>query len=477
MKKAPVRTLIIGAGVAGRMVLEEIKKHGDGGYGPVGFIDDDPHKKGMELDGLTVLGGRELIPELVESQKIDAVLIAIPTAPGATIRELVDICGRAGVDCRIVPGIWEIIKGDVHISQIRRVEPEDLLGRETVHLEAVDARTLLGGRRVLVTGAGGSIGSEICRQCARFGPDRMMLLGKGENSIFDIERELEISYPEQAAVATIGDVSNRTRMRHILEDFRPHLIFHAAAHKHVPLMETNVEEAVRNNVIGTMTLVEEASRAGCERLVMLSTDKAVSPTSVMGATKRVAEMYLNSISGEFPMIVVAVRFGNVLGSRGSVVPLFQRQIELGGPITVTHPDATRYFMTVREAAQLVIVAGTKGRSGQVYLLDMGEPMKILDLAKHMITVSGCEEGRDVSIEFTGLRPGEKLHEKLVSDHETVSKTEHDKIMAIEWDSGLTKEEILADIAELSRLAEAGDSAGILAKLEQMLPEFKAREES
>jgi FlaA1/EpsC-like NDP-sugar epimerase len=475
MKKAAVRTLIIGAGVAGRMVLEEIKKHSDEGYLPIGFIDDDPEKMGTALDGLTVLGGRDLIPEIVESHDIDAALIAIPTAPGSTIRELVDICGKAGIDCRIVPGMWEIIKGDVHISQIRQVRPEDLLGRETVHLEPKDAAELLGGKRVLVTGAGGSIGSEICRQCARFAPATLVLLGKGENSIFDIEKELEISHPDLEKVAVIGDVSNRTRMRHTLERFKPDLIFHAAAHKHVPLMETNVEEAVRNNIIGTMVLVEEASRVGCERLVMLSTDKAVSPTSVMGATKRIAEMYLHSISSEIKMKVVAVRFGNVLGSRGSVVPLFQRQIELGGPVTVTDKDATRYFMTVREAAQLVIVAGARGVSGQVYLLDMGEPMRILELARHMLTVSGYEEGKDISIEFTGLRPGEKLHEELVSEREIVLKTEHEKIMAIESDSGLSRVEILNDIVELSRFADAGDTAAILAKVEKMLPEFKARE--
>jgi FlaA1/EpsC-like NDP-sugar epimerase len=410
------------------MIVRELLGHPQLGLNPVGFVDDDTSKHGHRLCGLPILGSLGRITELVHRHDIEEVVIAMPRAPGAVVREVVRAALQAGVQTRTVPGIFDIISGRVAVASLRQVEIQDLLRREPIQTDLDLVRVLVTGETVLVTGAGGSIGSELCRQLANLEPAQILLLGHGENSIFDVLAELTERYPSVIAVPIIADVRDRGRMRQVFAQYRPYSVFHAAAHKHVPLMETNVAEAVTNNVLGTKNVAELSTEFGVEHLVMISTDKAVRPTNVMGATKRVAEQIVQQIAEASERKFVAVRFGNVLASRGSVVPTFLRQIQNGGPVTVTHPEMRRYFMTIPEAVQLVLQAGAIGRGGEVFVLDMGEPVKVLDLATDLIRLSGLEVGTDIEIRFTGTRPGEKLYEELFFVSESAVPTDHPKVL-------------------------------------------------
>ena len=426
--EAARRVLIVGAGAAGEMIVKELLSHPQLGLNPIGFVDDDRAKHGHRLCDLPVHGALDQIKDLVLRYDVEEVIIAMPRAPGAVVREVVRAAMEAGVKTRTVPGIYDIISGRVAVASLRQVEIQDLLRREPIQTDLEQVRVLATGETVLVTGAGGSIGSELCRQLARLEPAQILVLGHGENSIFDVMAELTERYPNIVAVPLIADVRDRERMRLVFERYRPYSVFHAAAHKHVPLMEENLAEAVTNNVLGTRNVAELSAEFGVEHLVLISTDKAVRPTNVMGATKRVAEQIVQEIAETHGRNFVAVRFGNVLGSRGSVVPTFLRQIEAGGPVTVTHPEMRRYFMTIPESVQLVLQAGAIGKGGEVFVLDMGEQVKILDLATDLIRLSGLEIGADIEVRFTGTRPGEKLYEELFFDSESALPTDHPKVL-------------------------------------------------
>ncbi|MEP0548715.1 MAG: nucleoside-diphosphate sugar epimerase/dehydratase [Rhodothermales bacterium] len=429
-KRKDVRqVLIVGAGESGTMIAREMLRHPESGLRPVGFADDDPGKQKKRFLGLPVLGKLDDLPRVLDTYRINEVIIAMPSEAGSVIRRVVEHTRHADIDHRIIPGVYEFLSGQVAISQIRKVNLEDLLRREPVRLDVSDIRGYVEGRVVLVTGAGGSIGSEIVRQVARFGARRVLLLGRGENSIYQILGECRRKWPDLDVRPLICDVRDRERLSHLFEQHHPEVVFHAAAHKHVPLMEGNPDEAVLNNVGGTLNLADLALAHGVERFVNISTDKAVNPTSVMGATKRVAEYVVGRAANyaEPGHSFVSVRFGNVLGSRGSVVPLFKQQIADGGPVTVTDPEMKRYFMTIPEAAQLVLQAGGLGTNGRVYVLDMGEPVKIVDLARDLIHLSGFEPDVDIPIVFNGIRPGEKLFEELLTAEEGTDSSRHEKI--------------------------------------------------
>jgi FlaA1/EpsC-like NDP-sugar epimerase len=465
-----VRTLVVGAGEAGRMAASEMAARPEHGYVVVGFLDDDPAKQGRTIAGAPVLGAVPDLAVVCEAQQIQEIVIAIPSASGRTIREVVRLCEDAGVSFKIVPGVWEIILGDVEISQIRKLELSDLLGRETVQLDTEKMTDYLRGRSVLITGAGGSIGSELARLVAGFEPGKLVLMGRGENSIFEIDRELAMEHPDMPRVPVIGSVSNAVAVERLFAAHKPDIVFHAAAHKHVHFMEFFPDEAIRNNVTGTRRLIEAAERHGAERLVMLSTDKAVRPRGVMGASKRLAELVMiGKAAVGAGTKLIAVRFGNVLGSRGSVVPMFTQQVRLGGPVTVTHPDVTRYFMTIREAAMLVLQAGLGGRGGEIFVLDMGDPIRIAELAEHIIRLSGLEPGTDIAIEYCGLRPGEKLHEELWSSSETLDRTEYDKIMVLRSNDTPGDAAAATAVSALEEMAERGDREGILHTLRDLFP--------
>ncbi|WP_434074031.1 polysaccharide biosynthesis protein [Moorella naiadis (nom. illeg.)] len=469
--------LIVGAGDAGAMVAREYRNHSsngnDNGSGakPVGFVDDDPAKQGRSLLGLPVLGKREDIPRLVEELNVGEIVIAMPSVRGKVIREIVEICHGTGAALRIVPGMYDLLDGTVKVDPIREVRIEDILGREPVQVDLAAMAGYLAGEVVLVTGAGGSIGSELCRQVASFGPARLILLGHGENSIYEIHQELSRTCPDLSLTQAVIDVKDEAAIDQLFRIYKPAVVFHAAAHKHVPLMEMNPPEAIKNNVLGTRVVARAADRYGSQAFILISTDKAVNPTSIMGASKRVAEMVVQEIARRSKTRFAAVRFGNVLGSRGSVVPLFQRQIAAGGPVTVTHPEMTRYFMTIPEAVQLVIQAGALSRGGEIFVLDMGEPVKIVDLARSMIILSGYEPGRDIEIAFTGIRPGEKLYEEILTAGEGVNATSHERIFIAR------PEEI--DAARLERflwlVSQPGwraDVKGVAEALRLVLPDFR-----
>jgi FlaA1/EpsC-like NDP-sugar epimerase len=464
------RVLLVGAGQAGVLVARELRNRPDLGLVAVGFVDDDIHKVGMRIGGHTVLGTTEQIAEIAERKRVKRVLITIASAPGPDIRRVTMRCKDAGLDTKIIPGLYEIVGDQVNLSRIRDVGVEDLLGREPVSLDEDQVEDSIRGHAVLVTGAGGSIGSELCRQVARFTPSRLVLVERFENALFEIHRELAAAFPELRLEPCIADVCDATRMDQIFAANRPELVFHAAAHKHVPMMEHNPGEAVKNNVGGTRCVAELADRHGVGRFVLVSTDKAVNPSSVMGATKRVAELLCQGRAQQSKTRFVTVRFGNVLGSNGSVIPIFKEQIARGGPVTVTHPEMTRYFMTIPEAAQLVMQAGAMGGGGEVFILDMGEPVKIVDLAKDLITLSGLRPGEDIDIVFSGVRPGEKLFEELSTRAEVAAKTKHPKIFigrvaARPWD------EVSAHLDELAGLhgAARDEIRGALARL---VPEYR-----
>ncbi|MFO7537774.1 MAG: nucleoside-diphosphate sugar epimerase/dehydratase, partial [Chloroflexota bacterium] len=420
--------LVMGAGDAGAMIVREMRQNPHLGLKVVGLLDDDPRKHGMSIYGVLVLGGREQIPLLVPRLRVEQVIIAMPTAAGKTIREIVARCEKTAVSTKIVPGIYEILDGTVSVNQLRDIDIEDLLRREPVQTDIQAMQNTIQGKRVLVTGGGGSIGSELCRQILRCRPSELILLGHGENSIFDIYNELRRWQVADTVIhPIIADVRSAERIQNVLAQVKPQIVFHAAAHKHVPLMEMNPAEAVTNNVVGTRNMLQAAQTVGVERFVMISTDKAVNPTSIMGASKRVAELLVHQAAQQTGLPYVAVRFGNVLGSRGSVVLTFKKQIAAGGPVTVTSPEMTRYFMTIPEAVQLVLQAAVLGHGGEVFVLDMGEPVKIIDLAHDIIELSGLEVGRDIDINIVGCRPGEKLYEELFVKGEVYHRTRHEKI--------------------------------------------------
>lgn len=464
------RVLVAGAGVAGRMAAEEVRRHPEAQLELVGFVDDDVRLQGTNVTGLPVLGPLASLADLVALHRIDEVLIAIPSAQGTLIRQLVGLCAQAQVPSRIVPGIMEIIRGDVHFEHIRPVRPEDLLGREVVELVEGSIAAVLQGKRVLVTGAGGSIGQELCRQIARFAPEQIVVLGRGENSIFEIHTELRDLHPALEIEPVIADIRDGAAMRRCMQLSRPHIVFHAAAHKHVPYMERFAGEAILVNVWGTLQVVQAAQESGVERLVFISTDKAVRPRSIMGASKRFAEHLLQALQAAGrPTRLMAVRFGNVLASRGSVVTLFQAQLRRGVPLTVTHPEASRYFMTLREACLLVLQASTLGRGGEVFTLRMGQAVRIVDLARDLVALSGFDPER-VSIRYTGLRPGEKLHEELQAESDEHLPSPHPYIMAArlgEWEV----EDPIPLVAELVEFAQRGDDAEIRRCLSRALPDF------
>ena len=422
------RVLLVGAGEAGVLAAKEIRRRASSGIAVKGFVDDDPYKQGLIVQGIRVLGMTRDLPRLVEELGIEQVVIAIAATSRRNIRRIVEICESIPVGVKIIPGLYEILEGSVSVSSIRDVQIEDLLGREQVRLDEREVGSFLAEKTVVVTGAGGSIGSELVRQVARFQPGRLLLVERAEFALFEIDREIRRLYPELDAVATVADVGDRSRMEAVLRTHRPDVILHAAAHKHVPIMESHPTEAIKNNVLATRRLGELAGEMGVETFVLISTDKAVRPTSVMGASKRVAELIVQDLGHRFPTRYVAVRFGNVIGSAGSVIPIFREQIARGGPLTITHPDMTRYFMTVAEASQLVLQAGAMGNGGEIFILDMGEPVRIFDMARDMVLLSGLRPFDDIDFVVTGLRPGEKLFEELQLTGEAVAQTRHPKIL-------------------------------------------------
>ena len=467
------KVLIIGGGDAGAMLLREIERYHIANRQVIGFIDDDKNKTGKILLGVKVLGTRNELVKIAAEKGIDEIIIAMPSVKGKEIKAIINICKETNCKLTILPGLYEIIEGKVSISQLRPVDIEDLLGRDPVKLDTTAVREYLAGKIVLITGAGGSIGSEIVRQIAKMQPKKLLLLGKGENSIYEITQELKINCPEVKTVPIIADIRDKERIKAIMDYFEPQVVFHAAAHKHVPLMEYQPAEAVRNNILGTKVVADEAAAHKVETFVMISTDKAVNPTSVMGCTKRVAEMYVQSMNKNSGTRFVAVRFGNVLGSRGSVIPLFKKQIAKGGPVTVTHPDMKRYFMTIPEASQLVLQAGAMAKGGEVFVLDMGEPVRIYDLAKDLITLSGLIPDKDIEIKITGLRPGEKLFEELLSAEDGTEKTTHKKIF-----TARIKEIDKAELDnEISKILEITDGEEVVAALQKIVPTYTPNREN
>jgi len=462
------RVLIVGAGDAGAMLARELRHRYYNSKELIGFVDDDQYKQDKTLFGKKVLGSRENIRELAKEHAIDEIIIAMPSISGAELRAIIEVCQQTGSSVKTLPGLYELIDGKITVQQLRKVELEDLLRRDPVELDMPQIMQQLANKRVLVTGAGGSIGSELCRQIARTNPAGLYLLGKGENSIYEIDRELREKYPKLSLDPIIADVRDRERINSIFNRVRPQIVFHAAAHKHVPLMERQPEEAVRNNVFGTQVVAEAADRLKCETFIMISTDKAVNPSSIMGTTKRVAEMIIQSLNNVSTTKFAAVRFGNVLGSRGSVVPLFRKQIAAGGPLTITHPDMRRYFMTIPEAAQLVLQAGAMAQGGEVFVLDMGEPIRIVDMACDLIRLSGYAPYKDIKIKFTGMRPGEKLFEELLTAEEGTSATKHAKI----YQANLNVVEEATIYNGLVRLRQTMERQELIAVLSDLVATYK-----
>ncbi|MBC7911340.1 MAG: polysaccharide biosynthesis protein [Pyrinomonadaceae bacterium] len=463
------RVLLIGAGRAGVLAVKEIQGRGDIDLDVKGFVDDDLSKQGSVIHRVKVLGTTEDLPRLVRSLDIDHVVITIAQASRQELRSVVEICEKIPIKVRIIPGLFEILQGRVKVSRIRDVQIEDLLGRELVRLDEDEMQGFLAGKTVMVTGAGGSIGSELARQVARFEPAALLLVERAEFALFNIDRELRDLYPDLEIMPLTSDVCDEGRMRTIFAKYKPQVVVHAAAHKHVPMMEFNPTEAVKNNVLGTRLLGEIAGQSGTEAFVLISTDKAVRPSSMMGASKRVAELVIQDLDGRYETRYVAVRFGNVIGSAGSVIPIFREQISKGGPVTVTHPEMVRYFMTIPEAVQLVLQAGAMGEGGEIFILDMGEPVRILDLARDTITLSGFKPHEDIEIVFTGIRPGEKLFEELDTDGEHVAKTRHPKIF-IGKIAAYPEAKVGQALQRLAELSRNGHDTDLRAYLNELLPE-------
>ncbi|MGM0598459.1 MAG: polysaccharide biosynthesis protein [Candidatus Rifleibacteriota bacterium] len=466
------RVLIVGAGQGGESVVREIKRNFNLPINIVGLVDDDPRKGGQIIHGCPVLGSCEKITEIVNRYQVDEIIIAIPSASGIELRKIVELCQSSKVRFKTLPGLQDLIGGKLVGLQLRDIAIEDLLRRPPAEINLAEIAAYITGKTVLVTGAGGSIGSEICRQILPFQPSILLLLGHGENSIYSSQQRL-LQNPELGntlLIPLIADIQDFAKISQIFKAHSPEIVFHAAAHKHVPMMELNPEEAIKNNVQGTRNLVEAAHNSKVERFVMISTDKAVNPTSVMGATKRIAEKILKGYAKRSSTRFVAVRFGNVLGSRGSVIPLFKRQIENGGPITITHPKMIRYFMTIPEASKLVIQAGAYGKGGEVFVLDMGDPVRIVDLAEDLIRLSGLETGRDIEIKFTGIRPGEKLFEELLTASEGITATRNSKIF-IARPEEVDEADLGKLVDKLLQAAREGKQNRIIKNIQTIVPSF------
>jgi FlaA1/EpsC-like NDP-sugar epimerase len=464
------RLLIVGAGNTGVTLLGDIHKKQVAEYEVVGFIDDDPRKHGAFIVGLPVLGTVEELPKICKDRNIEEIAIAMPSATHRQRRRVIQVCEGIKIRFHTVPSISDIASGKLGVSQIRTVDINDLLGRETVELDLHSIETFLKNKVIFVSGAGGSIGSEMCRQVCNFGPKLLLLIEQAENPLFYIEQELHYKFPALQIKAVICDITDKIRVDEIFDKFRPEVVIHAAAHKHVPLMELNPGEAIKNNIVGTQNVADAADRYGSTNFVMISTDKAVNPTSIMGSSKRIAEMYIQDLSGTSKTQFVTVRFGNVLDSEGSVVPIFKKQIAEGGPVTVTHPEMKRYFMTIPEASQLVLQAATMGKGGEIFVLDMGEPVKIVDLAKELITLSGFSPEEDIEIKFTGIRPGEKLFEELSIEGEDMLRTSHPKIAI--WKNIIKdREKLRAGINELVATAKTNGYGEITKKIKELVPTY------
>ncbi len=464
------RALIVGAGGAGEQIVRDMLRK-NSQYFPIGFVDDDPMKVRISIHNIKVLGKCKDIPNLANYRDIESLLIAMPSANSKLIREIVRLGKEAKIqDIRIIPSLTELISGKASLSDVREIQVEDLLGRDPVKIKVNNIKRFLKGKTVLVTGAGGSIGSELCRQISRFDPRKLIILDQDETSLFNIERNLmNLSHLEILPV--VADVRNRRKMEDLFTQFHPQIIFHAAAYKHVPMMEAHPDEAVRNNIMGVLVIGEIAIKCGAEKFVLISTDKAVNPTSVMGATKGVAEFLCAELNRKNSVHFLAVRFGNVLGSRGSVIPIFEEQIRKGGPVTITHPEMKRYFMITSEATLLVLQAGAIGEGGEVFVLDMGKPVKIVDLAKELIKLSGYEVDVDMPIIFTGIRPGEKLCERLFAEGENAIPTEHKKIFMVKVNSNLRGKNLEDCLERLNTLAERGNNGEIVELLKEMVPGY------
>ena len=467
---APENSLvIIGAGDAGAMIAREMIQRGEGKK-LLGFLDDDEAKVGKRILGYPVLGTSDDIAEIARQNDIKEIVIAMPSVKGSIIRGIADKCKQTGCKVKVLPGIYELIDGKVSMQQLRNIDIEDLLRRDSIKLDMQAISDYIEGKTVLVTGAGGSIGSELCRQISKARPEKLLLLGRGENSIYEIHQELIERFGPDMYIPIIADIRDEDRLETVFSRYKPQLVFHAAAHKHVPLMEAQPEEAVKNNIFGTRNVALAADRHGAEAFVMISTDKAVNPTSVMGATKRIAELVVQDINKRSKTMYAIVRFGNVLGSRGSVVPLFKKQIAKGGPITITDPEMVRYFMTIPEAAQLVLQAGTFSKGGEVFLLDMGEPVKILDMARDLVSLHGLVPDKDIKFVFTGLRPGEKLYEELLTAEEGTQKTTHDRIFQAPIVEEVTEETMKL----INGLQGEKDTKNILMTIKELIPTFNSK---
>ncbi len=472
-KNNATRVMIIGAGDAGNSIIKEIVTSNFSTMTVACIVDDDKTKWGSFIQGIKVIGGRDKILECADVYSIDEIFIAIPSAPPSVIKEILEICKETECKLRVLPGIYQLVNGEVNVSKLRDVEVEDLLGRDPIKVDIDSILGYVSNKVVLVTGGGGSIGSELCRQIAGHKPKQLIIVDIYENNAYDVQQELMRKYPELDLVVLIASVRNTNRMNGIFETYRPDIVYHAAAHKHVPLMETSPNEAIKNNVFGTWKTAQAAATYGTKKFVMISTDKAVNPTNIMGASKRICEMIIQTFNKHYDTEFVAVRFGNVLGSNGSVIPLFKRQIEQGGPVTVTHPDIIRYFMTIPEAVSLVLQAGAYAKGGEIFVLDMGEPVKILDLAKNLIRLSGYKVDEDIKIEFTGLRPGEKLYEELLMDEEGLQDTAN-KMIHIGKPIELDEMKFFALLKQMKEESK-NESADIRHLVKEIVPTYQLKE--